>query len=36
MSHSDTINDMVIKDYFPFEELLSLYTGGKDNTLRLW
>ena len=42
MSHSNQINDMIIKDYIPSqssldeEESLSIYTGGKDNTLRLW
>lgn len=35
-SHSDSINDLVIKDYQPWDETISFITGGKDNSLRSW
>lgn len=36
MSHSDAINDLVIKEYCVGDDTLSFITGGKDNSLRFW
>ena len=36
IQHSDSINDLVIKDYDSGEGQVSFFTCSKDNTLRLW
>jgi WD40 repeat protein len=36
IQHSDSINDLVIKDYDSGEGQVSFVTCSKDNTLRLW
>ena len=36
IQHSDSINDLVIKDYDSEEGLVSFVTCSKDNTIRLW
>lgn len=34
INHSDSINDLVLKEYS--DDHVEFFTGGKDNTLRIW
>ena len=36
IQHSDSINDLVIKEYQATEDHFSFFTCSKDNTIRVW